>query len=40
MTNNKSPHRNMTFNDTFESSLVEKNNEKFIMDKSLVKGIK
>lgn len=32
--------RNMTFNETFESSLVEKNNEKFTVEKSLIKGIK
>jgi hypothetical protein len=32
--------RQMTFNETFESSLIEKNNEKFTIDKSLIKGIK
>lgn len=32
--------RNMTFNETFESSLVEKVNDKFTVDKSLIKGIK
>lgn len=38
---NNSPHlRHLTFNETFESSLVEHRNEKFAIDKSLVNGIK
>lgn len=40
MTNNSPQLRNMTFNETFESSLVERNHEKFTIDKSLINGIK
>lgn len=36
----RSQLRNMTFNETFESSLMEKNQEKFTIDRSLVQGIK